>query len=232
MASLPTYGGPVSDRLDFKQATRAQLECIWKAVAAETGDDRFFTAKELDALPRELAPYEQVLSFSSGSLNGNTWLIVLTDERVLFLDKGMLFGMKKVSVDLNRIANIESERGLMFGKITIGANGQDYSIEYVWKSTVDPFVEATRHAMRAWAQGQTLISPGTEQALSLERAIDESQLEDQPAEQPQPRTEFTQPIVQISQPMPNADQMHWNARLDRLFTAGLISAARRDHDRR
>lgn len=231
MATWPTSRSPAPDRLDFKQATRSQLECIWKAVAAETGDDRFFTAKELDALPRELAPFEQVLSFSSGSLNGNTWLIVLTDERVLFLDKGMLFGMKKVSVDLNRIANIESERGLMFGKITIGANGQDYSIEYVWKSTVDPFVEATRRAMRAWAHGQTLVSPGTEQALSLEQARNDMQ---QDEETPQTRNmpeQASQPYP-VAPPLPSGDQMHWNARLDRLYAAGLITVTRRDSQRR
>lgn len=222
----------ISDKLDFKQASRLQLECIWKAIATETGDDRFFTAKELDALPRELAPFEQVLSFSSGSLNGNTWLIVLTDERVLFLDKGMLFGMKKVSVDLNRIANIESERGLMFGKITIGANGQYYSIEYVWKSTVDPFVEATRRAMRAWAHGQQLLSPGTQEALNLERHFEDDKFE----EHSENKLEYhdatdilSNQRTQLSQ---SSDDMHWNARLDRLFAAGLISADRRDNERR
>lgn len=203
------------EKLDFSTATRAQLECIWKAISEETGDDRFFTTKELDALPGEVSPGEQVLSFSSGQLDGNSWLIVLTDERILFLDKGLLYGMKKVSIELNRISNIESERGLMFGKIVVGANGRLYPIEYVWKRTVDPFVNKARMAMRAWAQGETLLSPGTSEALAL-------------ADQSGPGSTDIPPS-------PNAGanpHNHWNARLSRLLAAGVITQAQYNQDLR
>lgn len=215
------------DKLDFTTATRSQLECIWKAISDETGDDRFFTTKELDALPGEVSPGEQVLSFSSGQLDGNSWLIVLTDERILFLDKGLLYGMKKVSIEINRISNIESERGLMFGKIVVGANGRLYPIEYVWKRTVDPFVNKARLAMRAWANGETLIAPGTAEALALANPA--------PAAPETPATTETPAspvdIVPVSSPAHEANR-HWNERLSRLRAAGVITEAQYQQDLR
>ena len=206
------------DRLDFSTATRTQLECIWKAISEETGDDRFFTTKELDALPKELSPEEQVLAFASGQLDGNSWLIVLTDERILFLDKGILFGLKTVSIEINRISNIESERGLIFGKIVVGANGRLYPIEYVWKRTVDPFVNKARHAMRAWATGERLISPGTAEALALGQS--------NPGTDPAPNDNSSAPNSHSS------PHYHWNARLGRLRNASVITEAQYQQDLR
>ena len=146
---------------DFTTASRQELQVIWQAIAAETGDDRFFTTRELDVLPQVLAAREQVLAFSSGLHQGNTWLIVLTDQRILFLDKGMIFGLKQNSIELDRVNNIESTTGILFGKISIGSNAQSYDISEVWKKTVIPFTNKVREAMRARRQGILMRSPGT-----------------------------------------------------------------------
>ena len=50
----------------------------------------FGTKKEVSYLPEILNPDERVLGLISGFLDGNTWIIALTDRRVIFLDKGML----------------------------------------------------------------------------------------------------------------------------------------------
>ena len=156
-----------NDRLDFRIATREQLQCVWRAISAETGDDRFFTTKELDVLPRELAEYEQVLCFSSGFVDSNTWLIVLTDQRILLLDKGMFFGLKQVSIELSRINSFESKTGLLFGTIEIGSNARNYSITNVWKKTVNPFTMKMREAQRACYDHRRLDAPGSAEALAL-----------------------------------------------------------------
>ena len=59
------------------------------------GDDQFFTKKELKHLPEILREGEQLLAFTSGIMDGNTWLISLTDRRIIFLDKGMIWGLKQ-----------------------------------------------------------------------------------------------------------------------------------------
>lgn len=152
----------MSALFDFTSATREQLAPIWRAIAEEIGDDRFFTTRELDCLPGVLAPREQVLAFSSGLHEGNTWLIVLTDQRILLLDKGMLFGLKQASIELDRINAIESSTGIMFGKIRIGSNAKAYEISNVWKRTVTPFTNKVREAMAAKRDRRTMRAPGTE----------------------------------------------------------------------
>lgn len=146
--------------IDFTSAPREEIKRVYDAIAAELGDDRFFTTKELDVLPKILAPHEQVLSFSSGLMDGNTWLIVLTDARVLFVDKGMIFGLKQTSIELNNIVSIQGETGLMFGTIRIGVASGSHEIRNVWKRTVNPFVNRVRAAMGARQRGEQLTSPG------------------------------------------------------------------------
>ena len=166
------------DLLDFTTADRSQLEKVWRAIADEMGDDRFFTTKELDYLPRILDNQEQVLAFSSGLHKGNTWLIVLTNERVIFLDKGMIYGLRQSSIELERVNNFDSEKGLMFGKISIGSNAEVYEITNVWKKTVDPFTRKLREAVKAKQNRQILRSPGT----GAERAEEEKPQEAVPDE--------------------------------------------------
>lgn len=147
---------------DFTTASRQQLNHVWKAIEREMGDDRFFTTKELDHLPKVLHPKEQVLAFSSGLHKGNTWLIVLTNERILFLDKGLVYGLQTSSIEISKVNNFDYKKGLMFGSISIGSNAEIYEITNVWKKTVEPFTKKLREAIKAREQGVILRSPGTE----------------------------------------------------------------------
>ena len=148
--------------LDFTTADGAERKRAYDAIAKELGDDQFFTSKELDTLPKILAPMEQVLSFSSGIMDGNTWLIVLTDTRVLFVDKGMIFGLKQTSIDLESIVTIDGETGLIMGTIRVSTAAGPREIRNVWKRTVNPFINKVRAATAARRRGEQLISPGTD----------------------------------------------------------------------
>jgi len=54
---------------------------------------RYFTKKERNHLHKVLSPGEQIHAMTSGLHDGSTWLITITNKRVLFLDKGMLYGL-------------------------------------------------------------------------------------------------------------------------------------------
>ncbi len=125
---------------DFKRASKQELEQKFKEIARESGDDRFGTKKELKHLPQLLTDDEQVLGFASGILDGNTWLIALTDRRVLFLDKGMLWGLKESSIPLDRVNGVSGETGLIFGKIIINDGFAARQIKNVPKGAVRPFI--------------------------------------------------------------------------------------------
>ena len=83
-----------------------ELHQEYKRIAKATGDDRFFTKKELNHLPKVLMNGDQVLTFSSGLMDGKTWLIALTDKRILFLDKGLLFGLRQTTIPVDKISAV------------------------------------------------------------------------------------------------------------------------------
>lgn len=79
-------------------------------------------------------------------MDGNTWLITLTNQRVVFLDKGMLFGVKQVDVNLPNIVSVGGKTGLLLGEITISTSGQNYTIKNVAKTSVIPFTNLVNEA--------------------------------------------------------------------------------------
>ena len=132
---------------DFKNASEADLKKEYARIARESGDDQFFTKKELQYLPSTLMPTEQVLAFSSGLMNGNTWLIALTNKRVLFLDKGFFYGLKQTAIPIKKIQGVSVETGIMFGKIAINDGFAQREISSVPKTTIEPFTRKLTELM-------------------------------------------------------------------------------------
>ena len=110
--------------------------------------DTWGTKKEIKELPAILHDNEELLYITSGTLEGNTWLISCTNERVIFLDKGMVFGLKQKEIPLDRINSIEHSKGLVLGKIIIWDGASKSTIENVTKVTIDPMVATINNAMK------------------------------------------------------------------------------------
>lgn len=110
--------------------------------------DTFGTKKEIKYLPEILQPQEKILYITSGLMNGNTWLITCTCRRVIFLDKGMLYGLKQVETPLDKINSIEHKTGMLFGEISIWDGSGKMIIKNVVKHTVTPFVSALNKAIQ------------------------------------------------------------------------------------
>ena len=147
---------------NFKTATKEERQEVFNRIAKEMGDDQFFTKKELHHLPEVLQDGEQILSFSSGIVDANTWLITLTDRRILFLDKGMIFGLKQKSIPLNKINAVSGSTGLIFGKITITDGANDTQITNVWKKTLKPFTNRVQEAIEDFTKPKQPSLPSTE----------------------------------------------------------------------
>ncbi|MCS4448526.1 PH domain-containing protein [Clostridium botulinum] len=64
--------------------------------------DTFGTKKEIKFLPEVLREDEEIKYMTSGFLDGNTWLVTCTNKRVIFLDKGMIFGLKQKEIPLEK----------------------------------------------------------------------------------------------------------------------------------
>lgn len=144
---------------DFKHASKEALKVEYDRIAREIGDDQFFTKKELQHLPAVLADGEQILAFTSGIMDGNSWLVTLTDQRIIFLDKGLIYGLKQSAIDLDKVNTVSGQTGLMFGKISIQDGATQRSITNVWKKTVVPFTNRVRDAINARKHPAPHVAP-------------------------------------------------------------------------
>lgn len=150
-------------------------------VAKETGDSQLWasTKKEMHHLPAILAANEQLLAFTSGLMGGNSWLIALTDRRVIFLDKGLLYGLKQVTIDLDKVNAVSGTTGLVFGKIFIEDNASQRQIKNVPRGSVLKFTNKVNDAIEArksLTQGGTVRSLDTSSQLSQLAALHEKGL--------------------------------------------------------
>lgn len=152
---------------DFKHADKKALKAEYDRIAKETGDDQFFTKKELNYLPELLLEGEQVLTFSSGIMDNNTWLIALTDKRIIFINKGLIFGVKHAIINLDKINGIEGSTGLLFGQITINDGAVVRKITNVWKKTVKYFVSKTLEAIDNLNKQKNEPAPAQTQAVDV-----------------------------------------------------------------
>ena len=125
------------------------LDEIQKQIKMLGQVDTFGTKKEIKYLPEILADDESVLYLTSGLMDGNTWLIVCTEKRIIFLDKGMIYGLKQREIPLEKINSIEQKTGMVFGSIGIWDGASRMEIRNVMKKTVKPFVETVNRAREA-----------------------------------------------------------------------------------
>lgn len=125
----------------------ATLEEVQEQIAALGSTDTFGTKKEIKSLPEVLHEGESIKGLTSGLMDANTWLIVCTDRRIVFLDKGLIYGLQRKDTPLEKINSIEHKTGMIFGKITIREAGTEMTISNIYKETVAPFVESVNTAI-------------------------------------------------------------------------------------
>ena len=145
----PAVEKPVNfvKNINYKTAPESELREAYNYLAIEMGDDQFFTRKELNYLPEILMDEEPILAFASGIMESGTWLITLTDRRIIFLDKGMIYGLKQSFINLDKVNTVSGSTGIFFGTITITDGAKDRIITNVWKKTVKNFTNKTQEAI-------------------------------------------------------------------------------------
>lgn len=104
--------------------------------------DTFGTKKEIKELPKVLSSDEEIMYATSGFVDGNTWLITCTNKRILFLDKGMIYGLKQVEIPIEKINSISHKTGLIFGKLIVHHGSSEMVITNINKNTLSPMINA------------------------------------------------------------------------------------------
>lgn len=127
-------------------------------IQAEINDlpckDDWGTRKEISELPNVLSVDEHIKAMTSGLTDGNTWLIVCTNKRVLMLDKGMIYGLKLIDIPLDRINSISHSKGLLLGKISITDGATTRTIENISNGTVSFFADTVNKEIDIYKQAK------------------------------------------------------------------------------
>jgi hypothetical protein len=121
---------PAMTKAADNDSVSAQLD----ALAGEF--QQWFTQKEIEHLPEILHPGERIKALTSGRYRGNTWLITVTDQRIVFLDKGLVFGLQQFDLPLHQISSISHQSGLVFGELHIATSSEHCIVERIAKGEV------------------------------------------------------------------------------------------------
>src|SRR5207302_679610 len=84
---------------------------------------------ELRELPKLLQPGEDVVSLVQGWFRGSPGVLVATTTRLLFLDKGWLFGLHYEQFDYAQLTAVQYDGGLVWARITVVGTGGSADIE-------------------------------------------------------------------------------------------------------
>ncbi|WP_081589606.1 PH domain-containing protein [Liquorilactobacillus vini] len=108
--------------------------------------DLFGTKKEVKALPDILNDDEIVKYATSGFVEENTVLVVCTNQRILFIDKGMLYGIKSTEIPLDMVNGVSYSKGLVLGSISVVNGAKTTEIKNVNKETASLMANAIKKA--------------------------------------------------------------------------------------
>lgn len=104
----------------------------------------FLGKKEIDELPKILAENEKIDNIIQGVYSGGQGILVSTNRRLIFIDKGLIYGLKVEDFPLDKITSIQYETGLIFGKVKIHTSANISLIENVEKLSARQFAEFVR----------------------------------------------------------------------------------------
>lgn len=130
--------------------------------------DSFGTKKELKALPEYLEPDEVVFALTSGIMKqtatsnpsdfgGNTWLVVLTSDRFLFLDAALLTSsVDTQSIRHDKVQAVSASQGWVLGKIMLDLGSRLLTIDNCQKATVKVMADLANKWLKELSQKKEL----------------------------------------------------------------------------
>lgn len=122
----------------------ATLEEIKQTIKTMDGMSKFLGRRELKELPSILWEDEKVERLVSGIYNGGNGILTASNKRLIFVDKGLLGGLRVEDFPYDKITSIQYKLGILLGEITIYASGNKADITHVDKTLTRNFAEHVR----------------------------------------------------------------------------------------
>jgi hypothetical protein len=114
-------------------------EQIREQISNLDGMSQFLGKREIKELPDILWENENIEKIVQGIYNGGNGILVCTNNRLIFIDKGLLYGLRVEDFPMEKISSIQYSTGLLMGKLTIYASGNKAVIDGVEKTQVRVF---------------------------------------------------------------------------------------------
>ena len=165
----------LSNRIEWQdggEAGRLKMDAIDRALKSLSVFDAQALAKgEIKELPNILWEDELPIAVITGFYHGGNGILVTTDRRLIFIDKGIV-GLTVEDIYFEDISSIESHQGLISGSLTIYARGNKETITYVEKESVRPFSDLLRNELAKSKQMKVDMGAQTQQAVSTPARVD------------------------------------------------------------
>ena len=100
---------------------------------------------ELKGLPAVLHESETIKGIASGLYKNRNGVVVATNERVFFFEKGRLWGSQLEEFRYENITSVQYSTGFIGGEITITVAGNTAKIDMVPEMLCKPFAEAVQN---------------------------------------------------------------------------------------
>ena len=145
-----------------------------KEMLSKSGSLILGTKKEVKELTNIINDDEIITYATSGVYDGHTWLVVSTNKRIIFLDKGMLFGVNQIEIPLSKVNAVKYKKGLFVGEIEIWDGASMFRVKSVLKKTLIPFIKAVNNSIEEMKKTQN--SPKlsvADEIMKFKRLLDE-----------------------------------------------------------
>lgn len=119
------------------------LEQVKEKVKNLDGCSRFLGKWEINELPKILWEDENILRLSDGYYNQGVGIVVATNKRILFLNKG-IFSSQIEDFAYNKISSIQCNKGLVLASLIIYTAGNKAVIDNMGKDDAQYFADCIR----------------------------------------------------------------------------------------
>ncbi len=99
---------------------------------------------EIKELPNIIRDDETIKDIISGFYDSGSGILVATNKRLIFVYKGLMWGMKVEDFPFDKISSIQYELGMLTGELIIFASGNEAKIKAVAKDRCSVFCENVR----------------------------------------------------------------------------------------
>lgn len=154
----------------------SRLNIINKQLDNAGVSDLFGTKKEVKELPNIIDLDSEVIKYAaSGIVENNTVLVVCTNKRIIFIDKGLVYGIKTSVIPLDMINGVSYSKGLVLGSISVTNGANTTLIENIQKQPAEILANTIKKEAANFKKNESVIASNdlASQLRELKELVDE-----------------------------------------------------------